>query len=215
MLNYWLFQNEGVDVDKLNIIESSFNINDLIDKKVDAFNGYLTNEPYYLREKGIEYTIIDPREYGIDFYSDCLFTSDNELSSHPQRVKAFREASLKGWTYALNNPEETIDVILTNYSNLKTQEHLKFEAEAIHKLMIPELIEVGHINPARWDRIVKTYNKLGFAKSNTIPKGFLYNQDPIQDNLLLYIILSAVIIILGIATAVTWYFYRSNSEIKE
>lgn len=210
-----LFQNEGVDVGKLNIIESSFNINDLIDKKVDAFNGYLTNEPYYLKERGIEYTIIDPREYGIDFYSDCLFTSDNEVSYHPERVKAFREASLKGWIYALNNKEETIDVILANYSNLKTRDHLKFEADAIHKLMIPELIEVGHINPARWDRIVKTYNKLGFAKSNTIPEGFLYNQNPIQNNILLYIILSTIIVILAIATAITLYFYRLNSEIKE
>ncbi len=96
-----LFQNEGIDINKLTIIESTFNIDGLIQRKVDAYNGYSTNEPYYLKQQGIEYITIDPRRYGIDFYSDCLFTSDTELSNHPERVKAFREASLRGWAYAL------------------------------------------------------------------------------------------------------------------
>lgn len=58
-----LFHTEGINYNKLDIVESSFNINDLITRKVDAFNAYVTNEPYYLQQQGIEYTTINPRKY--------------------------------------------------------------------------------------------------------------------------------------------------------
>lgn len=210
-----LFYNEGINIDKLNIIESTFNINDLILKKVDAYNGYSTNEPYILKQQGIDYVTIDPRKYGVDFYSDCLFTSDNEISQHPQRVKAFRDASLRGWTYALAHPEETINVILADYSKLKTHDHLRFEAAEIHKLMVPELIEVGHMNPARWQYIAQTYYKLGFIPTTRIPNGFIYNPNPPKDYTWLYYSLAISLVLLTLIGSVAAYIYRLNRKIKE
>ncbi len=210
-----LFHNEGIDHNKLNIIDSTFDINDLIKGKVDAFNGYSTNEPYYLKEKGIEYVTIGPRKYGIDFYSDCLFTSDTELSQHPQRVKAFREASLRGWVDAMNNPEEAIDLILKHYSKAKTREHLRFEADAIHQLMEPELIEVGHMNPSRWAYIAKTYHELGFSPTDTVPDGFIYDPNKQENNLWLYYLLATACALIVIIGSVTWYIYRLNCKIKK
>jgi diguanylate cyclase (GGDEF)-like protein len=210
-----LFYNEGINIDKLNIIDSTFNINDLISKKVDAFNGYSTNEPYYLKKQGIDYITIDPRKYGVDFYSDCLFTTDNELAQHPQRVKAFREASLRGWAYALAHPQESIDIILTHYSNLKTREHLSFEAATIRKLMIPELIEIGHMNPARWGYIAQTYYKLGFIPTASVPHGFLYNPNAPKDYTWLYYSLGISLILLIFIGSIATYIYRLNRTIKE
>ena len=210
-----LFHNEGININKLNIIESSFNINDLIERKVDAYNGYSTNEPYYLTQKGIDYVTISPRKYGIDFYSDCLFTSDTEVSEYPERVKAFRDASLRGWVYALAHPEETIDVILANYSQAKTRDHLLFEANAIHKLMEPELIEIGHMNPARWQQIAQTYYALGFSKSAAIPDGFIYNPNPSEDSTWLYYLLAVALLLLVVIGAIAGYIYVLNCRIKE
>lgn len=210
-----LFYNEGIDIDKLNIIDSTFNINDLISKKVDAFNGYSTNEPYYLKQQGIDYIIIEPLKYGVDFYSDCLFTSDTELAQHPQRVKAFREASLRGWAYALAHPKETIDIILTHYSKLKTREHLNFEATEVRKLMVPELIDIGHMNPARWGYIAHTYHKLGLTTTASIPDGFLYNSNASKDYTWLYYSLGISLILLTIVGVVATYIYRLNRTIKE
>lgn len=212
-----LFQNAEINITKLNIIETSFNIHDLIDKKVDAYNGYSTNEPYTLQKEGIEYTTIDPRQYGIDFYSDCLFTSDEELTNHPKRVKAFRDASLRGWAYALANPEETIDVILRDYSKAKTREHLRFEAEAIRYLINPDLIEIGHMNLQRWEKIAITYTKLGFSSSSKVPKGFIYdpNQTNKQNTKTLYYLLFTSLALLAVVGGVTLYIYKLNCTIKE
>ncbi|MDP3267151.1 MAG: diguanylate cyclase [Sulfuricurvum sp.] len=210
-----LFHNQGVNLNKLNIIESTFNTDDLIDGKVDAYNGYSSNEPYYLQQKGIEYTTIDPRKYGINFYSDCLFTSDAELTNHPERVKAFREASLRGWAYALSHTEETIDVILRDYSQAKTREHLRFEAAAIRHLMEPELIEIGHMNPQRWEKIAEIYHTLGFASSNAIPKGFFCSPTTLQENQWLYYSLAVALGLVATIGAIAGYIYRLNRIIKE
>ncbi len=88
--------NEGAPPEDIQMLELSWDINDLIDKKVDAIHAYLTGQPFTLQEKGIPYTVIRPMTYGIDFYGDCLFTSEKELREHPERVRAFRQASLQG-----------------------------------------------------------------------------------------------------------------------
>jgi len=129
-----MFRKEGISLEQFKVIPSTYDINDLIDGKVDVFNAYITNEPYFLESRGIPVSVICPRTYGIDFYGDCLFTSEQELKEHPDQVKAFREASLLGWKYAMAHPEEIIDVILKKYGVKKSRDHLRFEADAIRKL---------------------------------------------------------------------------------
>lgn len=169
-----LLSNEGIRIDDLNLIPSTFNVQDLIDGKADAFNAYSSNEPYFLKQRGISYRIIDPHSYGVDFYSDVLFTSQDELRGHPDRVAAFRRASLAGWDYALAHPEEIVDLILARYSRAKSREHLLFEAQAIRAIMQPDLIEVGHMNPGRWKRIEAAYANLGLSETTRALDDFLY-----------------------------------------
>ncbi|MEA1984012.1 MAG: ABC transporter substrate-binding protein, partial [Campylobacterota bacterium] len=94
-----------------------FTTGELIRDEVDVTSAYLSNEPYMLKEKNIEINIINPLNYGVDFYGDTLFTTDKEIETHPARVEAFKKASLKGWDYALSNVDETIEVIKTVYKS--------------------------------------------------------------------------------------------------
>ena len=45
-----MLANEGVNTDLVDIIPSSYNIQDLVDGKTDVFNAYLTNEHFFLLE---------------------------------------------------------------------------------------------------------------------------------------------------------------------
>jgi ABC-type nitrate/sulfonate/bicarbonate transport system substrate-binding protein len=78
-----------------------------------------------LQQAGIDYQMFSPRSAGIDFYGDNLFTSEQQISDHPERVKAFREASFRGWQYAMNHPEEVIEMILAKYSQIQSREQLR------------------------------------------------------------------------------------------
>ena len=176
-----MFKSEGVSLDKLKIIPSTYNIEDLIDGKTDVFNAYITNEPYYLKQSGIPASIISPITYGIDFYGDCLFTSEQEMNKHPDQVRAFRAASLRGWEYAMAHSEEIIDVIVGKYGVKKSRDHLRFEAAAMRKLMLPDLVEIGHMNKGRWQHMADTYVALGMADSGYSLEGFIYDPNPTPD----------------------------------
>ncbi len=170
--------NEGVDVNSVDIVPSSYNIQDLIDGKVDAFNAYLTNEPFFLEEKGLAGHVISPVNYGVDFYSDILFTTREEINNNPKRVEAFRKASIRGWEYAMENPEEIIDLILAEYGSEKSRAHLQFEAQAMQNLIMPDLIPVGNINPGRFQRMADLMVEFGFAEAGFSLDDFIYNPNP-------------------------------------
>jgi len=85
------------DLNRINVVSHTYNDEKFIKGDVDAMSGYLSNEPFKLKIKGVAVNIIDPRSYGIDFYGDNLFTTDNEIAEHPERVNKIIRATLKGW----------------------------------------------------------------------------------------------------------------------
>ena len=97
---------------------------------------------------------------------DCLFTTEDQVRAKPKRVKAFVEASLRGWNYALENPEEIVDLILQRYRSSKSREHLLFEARRMRQLIRPELVEIGYMNPGRWKHMAATYARLGMLPAD-------------------------------------------------
>jgi len=209
-----MLKNEGVDINKVEMVKSSYDINDLIEDRVDAFNSYLTNEPFFLAERNIPISILYPSTYGVDFYSDILFTSEQELQQHPDRVKKFREASLRGWQYAMEHPEEIIELILNQYSQAKSAEHLRYEANQMRELILPNVIEFGHMNPGRWDHMAKTFVKLDMVPPGYNLEGFLYDPNPAQDLSRWYLlVLSLLLGMLTIGTVAATLF-RYNQKLK-
>ena len=211
---------EGVPLDRLAIFDSSpTRPEDFLDVNIQAVSAYLTNEPFYLEERGVPYNVINPINYGVDFYGDCLFTSEEELEKHPRRVKAFREATLRGWAYAMDHPEEIIAHIRDRYGSLKPEEHLLYEAKVMRELIVPELVELGHINPGRWDRIADIFMQLGWARDKERLKDFVYSPDPLNDmkRVRLAVTVSLVLVIVAglIILALVAFNRRLQTEIRE
>jgi len=168
----------GISADDLTHLDNSFNPDDLITGKTDALIGYLTDQVDYFKQKGIEINIIDPRNYGVDFLGDNLFTTEQEIKQHPDRAQRFLRASLKGWDYALHHQDELIQIILSKYNanNRLSAEHLRFEAEATVKMILPETIPIGHTDIKRFQRIADTYRQLGLIRSIDHLDGFIYQR---------------------------------------
>lgn len=148
----------------------------LINGEVDLTPAYLSNELFHFKKQKIDVNIIDPMNYGIDLYGDMLFTNENEVNNHPDRVKRFKEATLKGWEYALNNKEEIIQLIYNKYSAEKSLEHLRYEANAIDKIISKETIPIGSIDKGRVQYISNLYKKYGLAEDFLNIKDFIFEE---------------------------------------
>ncbi len=202
-------KNEGVATEDIEFIELSWDINDLISKKVDAIHAYMTAQTFDLEERGVEYSLINPITYGIDFYGDCLFTTEKEIQEHPERVRAFRQASLRGWSYAMDNPEELIDILIKKYGSKASREFMRYEWEVLNKLMLPKLVEIGHMNPGRWKHIGDTFVKLGMLKPDYSLDGFMYDPNPEPDYKWVYWtigIIAAILLIAGVCVVILILF---------
>ncbi|MFQ2387854.1 diguanylate cyclase domain-containing protein [Aeromonas dhakensis] len=149
----------------------------LLAGKTDAISAYSTTEPFYLAKMGIPYRVFSPRSIDFDFYGDNLFTSERELNSRPERVYAFQQATLKGWRYAMDNPAEMIDWIVTNYPSGAGRDLLQFEADTTRELMQPDLVEPGYMQPERWQQIARNYLDAGLLSALPDLEHFLYNPD--------------------------------------
>lgn len=210
-----IFYEEGIQINDINRITTTYNINDLIDGKTDALNAYSTNEPFYLEEKNIPYTIISPKTYGIDFYGDCLFTSEKEIANNPERVESFLKASKKGWEYALKNQDEIIDLILAEYSSNITRQHLEFEANQIKKLILNEYVEIGHINPGRWENIAEICSKMGMISKNYDLTGFIYQPEAYNTPKWLKWLLGTATSLSAIVIAISYYLFFFNKQLQK
>jgi diguanylate cyclase (GGDEF)-like protein/PAS domain S-box-containing protein len=174
-------RKEGLPKELLRILPHGQGVRDLIDGKVAAMSAYSTTEPFLVRQAGLRTIEFSPRAVGIDFYGDNLFTSQQEFKQHPNRVRAFRTASLRGWEYAMSHPDEIISLIGARYNSQGLgQDMLAFEASRTAQLMQTDLVEIGYMNPGRWQHIANVYAELNMQPGGKLPEDFLYNTGPQQ-----------------------------------
>ena len=146
------------------LVKQSNDNNALIRGELDVMTGYLTDQPFYYKEMGTKINIINPQNYGVDFYGDILFTSETESQQHPQRLERFLRASLKGWHYALEHPEQMINLIINHYHSKLSLAHLHFEEQELRKL-IPDTVPLGTIEQARLKVLADTYEKVSYNET--------------------------------------------------
>ena len=152
-----LFEYFDINPNNTTFLKPTFDLNDFIDKKVDAMTAYRSNELFMLNQKKIPYTIIDPVEYGFTTNAINLFTSHDKINNNAKQVNDFLTASKKGWEYALNNIEEVAKLIHEKYQPNKSIESLIYEGKITKELMLLNLYDIGEINR---QFVHKTYRQL-------------------------------------------------------
>jgi len=170
-----MLKSKNINISDLEVLEHTFDVNDLINKKTDLLLAYSTNEPFTLQEKGYESKIFHPKDYGFDFYEDLIFTTNKFQEKNPQVVHDFYTASIKGWEYALDNIEEVAQLVFEKYNvQNKSLEALIFEAKEIKKLALINGVKFGTITQEKLKLIENSYKIMGLLKSNLDMSKLLY-----------------------------------------
>ena len=169
--------SENISLKSINLIDHSFNVDDLINKKTDFMMAYTTNEPYLLKEKGYESQIFHPKDYGFNFYEEILFTSKEFANNNPKLVKDFYDASISGWYYAFENIDETAQLIYEKYNpQNKSLASLIDEAKEMKKLVYDKENKIGTITKERINLIINTYKVLGLMKNSIDIDDLIYTK---------------------------------------
>jgi len=107
----------GIDVNKVKIqfIDPKLRETLLAKKQVDAIIGQIFNTKLELKAKGIDPKDVGSflyRDYGLDLYGNGLAASPTFLKEHPDAVKGFIRASIKGFQEMVKNPQEAVQMTL-------------------------------------------------------------------------------------------------------
>jgi len=207
-------KEEGVSLDKCIIDQHSFDTKKLLNGDIDAITAYSSDEPFILHEANFDYTIISPAAGGIDFYGEVLFTTDSLIQNNPELVQNFLQASLKGWKYAMNHQDEIIQLIYCKYSKRHSLEHLKFEAERMKGLIMPEVVEIGYSNPGRWESISTVYRKMNLLDASFSIEGLLYADYQKKPVTLEWNLVYIFILIVLAVSSIAFFFYRVSRKLK-
>lgn len=98
-----MLANLGIDPSQINkILPSSYSIKECWDTAA-VCPDYATNGLALLRHEGADFTVIWPSEYGVSFYGDVIYTTDEFIEQHPEVVERFVRATLKGWQKAIDD----------------------------------------------------------------------------------------------------------------
>ena len=161
-----MLASSKIDVKSIAQVEHSHNIYDLIEKRVDIISAYTSKAPYILQKEQIKYNIFYPKDYGFDMYSDFLITNIDKYNNDYNIVEKFKKASLKGWEYAYNNIEKSVDIIFEKYNTQNiSKDELIFEANELKKLSYLNDNKLGDMKQEKVQRIYDLYNVMGYINS--------------------------------------------------
>lgn len=158
-------------------------LDDLAAGRVDAIPGYAISIPYLAARRGLSLRTLRPRDFGIDFYGDSLFTHGDLARRDPALVQRFHRAVLQGWAYALDHPEEIATRIVHEYPGTRPPEEALrynlFQAGLVATLVDRWRLTDYATNPLLLRRMHEQLLQLGVVKRAYDP-GFLFDPEALQ-----------------------------------
>jgi ABC-type nitrate/sulfonate/bicarbonate transport system substrate-binding protein len=174
-------QAEAIDPDKPRSlsVEPGQALADLASRRVDAVVGSVWELPWQARERSIAVKSFNPAGYRVEYYGDSLFTLQRLAKSDPAMVQRFREASVKGWDYALQHPDALAARI---FAELPVRVAVsdpagfaRYQTEVARKLTRYPDVPLGYSNPERWSRIQQSLIAIGAISRPADLDTFLYS----------------------------------------
>ncbi|MBX3574113.1 MAG: ABC transporter substrate-binding protein [Mesorhizobium sp.] len=132
-LGVWFFGNEypfyawmnklGLSTeggpDGVTVLKQSFDVQPLIQKQADCISVMTYNEYWQLIDAGYkpeDLVVFNYTAMGVDLLEDGLYAMEDKLAdpAFKEKMVKFVRASMKGWDYAVKNPDEAADIVVEN-----------------------------------------------------------------------------------------------------
>jgi ABC-type nitrate/sulfonate/bicarbonate transport system substrate-binding protein len=159
-----LLRKVGITTSQFTEVTVPFDLVTFIADKYDVRPAFVYDEPVSLELQNVAYTLIEPKDYGINYVGRVYFAKRELIKKNPELVQKFINTMADGWNASMARPEDAI-------ANLK-----KFEPKtdsvrdlASLKKAKPYYVDsngkVLTFNYTYWDSTVQELNQLGILKT--------------------------------------------------
>lgn len=202
----WGFGNEfelfagmtkaGLDPGKdVTLVQQQFDMQALLKKEIDVAQAMSYNEYAQLLEatnpatgalyKPEDFSIIDWKTVGTSMLQDAVWANTDKLKdkAYQDQTVKFLTATIKGWAYCRDKPEECRDMVVAKGSKLG-KSHQLWQMNEVNKLVWPAAKGIGIIDETAWNQTVDismtTKNQVGDTVLKKKPEGLSYTNDYMQ-----------------------------------
>lgn len=171
-LGVWFFGNEypflswmatlGIPTDGsaggVTVLKQGFNVDPLLQKQAACISTMTYNEYWQVIDAGItpeQLVTFKYEDEGVATLEDGLYVMEENLKdpAFEEKMVKFVRASMKGWKYAEENPDEAAMIVLENdETGAQTENHQKRMMGEVAKLTAGSN---GALDPADYERTVK------------------------------------------------------------
>jgi ABC-type nitrate/sulfonate/bicarbonate transport system substrate-binding protein len=124
-----LLSAAGADAEKVSLVNVGFDPRILTEGKVDVYPLFKSNEPYLIRQWGYEITLWEAADYGVPTLGLAYVSSEDFISNHPEELKRFLRAALRGIEFAAQNVEEAVQIVLKYSGPQSDPAHMRYMLE--------------------------------------------------------------------------------------
>jgi len=147
--------------DGVTVLKQGFNVDPLLQKQADCISTMTYNEYWQVIDAGLpaeELVVFPYEEQGVATLEDGIYTLESSLqdAAMVDKLTRFVKASMKGWDWAVANPDEAAMIVLENdETGAQTEKHQKRMMGEIAKLVGKAEKGTGYLDPAAYERTVK------------------------------------------------------------
>ncbi|MDR2158922.1 MAG: ABC transporter substrate-binding protein [Treponema sp.] len=123
------------------LIQQGFDMNDFDNGNITAASAMTYNELGLVKNSyegalgyGDGVNVIDMNDEGVAMLEDCMFVKESWAKANQDKLVRFIRASIKGWKYACENPNEAAQIVFRAGSSV-SQPHQEYMAAEVAKLV--------------------------------------------------------------------------------
>jgi len=170
-------QANGIDASKVTIENVGFPVREpmLAAGQVDAITGFSFSSFINLKDKGVpvdDIVVLLMADYGVNLYGNAIIVNPKFAADHPDAVKGFLRAFVKGLKETVKSPATAVDSVLKRNDIAKKPTELERLTMAIRdNIVTPEVKANGYggIDEARFSKAIEQIG-LTYKFKNAPPK---------------------------------------------
>jgi len=153
--------------DGVTVLKQGFNVDPILQKQAECVSTMTYNEYWQIVDAGLspsELVVYKYEDQGVSTLEDGLYVMEKNLrkKAFVNKMARFLRASIKGWKYAADHPDEAADIVLENDdTGAQTEKHQRRMMREINKLVGNQPQGIGYLLPADYRRTVKVLMSSG------------------------------------------------------
>ncbi|WP_321276897.1 ABC transporter substrate-binding protein [Thiomicrorhabdus indica] len=158
----------GIDASKVEINNVSFAVREsmLVQKRVDAITGFSFSSYLNLKKIGLkpeDIHVMLMADHGLKLYGNTLIVNPAFAKENPEKVKAFVAATIKGWKYTVEHPEEAVKFVTAKNKIVKESVELERLQMCINDNVVTEDVKKNGFGDVDYSRLEESIEQISMT----------------------------------------------------